>query len=287
MAPQSSNGHRRMEAPTAPKKKTLQQRLARLQLSMPAAGAAADSVAKQASQQSLLTKDLLKLPKAKRAAPTGSASAPADLDDIDPSLGVWAPKSSLGEQLSMVQQQLKEHATRAKIANESADVNPEAKPRKARKERGERHPEEEEAPANEDTEAPLEDGGADDDEPDLIKSARRIAALKKEKRNISEVARADQKEDARRLRQFHPEGEAKDDEKRLANKKILNNRGLARVRKKKAGNARVMNREKYTKAIKRRKGAVQDMRQGEGDGATYDGEATGIRTHVKKSMKIG
>ena len=57
--------------------------------------------------------------------------------------------------------------------------------------------------------------------------------------------------------------------------------------KKKAGNARVANRQKYDKLVKRRKGAVQEMREGAADGATYDGEATGLRTNLRKSMKLG
>ena len=47
------------------------------------------------------------------------------------------------------------------------------------------------------------------------------------------------------------------------------------------------NRQKYDKLVKRRKGAVQDMREGAADGATYDGEATGLRTNLRKSMKLG
>merc|ERR1719272_2927697 len=259
-----------------------------MQLSAPAAPAVGKASAnKEDSQRSLLTKDLLRLPKEKKPAATGSASAPADLDDIDPSLGVWAPKSSIGEQLSQVQQQMKEHATRAQAARSSADQNPEAKPRVARKERGATLPEEEDTPGHKEASDLLaaETAADDDDEPDLIKSARRIAELRKQKHATNAREEGDAKEEARRLRQYHPE--LKEDGKRKATKKILTNRGLARVRKKKAGNARVMNKDKYNKALKRRKGAVQEMREGEGDGATYGGEATGIRTHLKKSMKLG
>ena len=38
--------------------------------------------------------------------------------------------------------------------------------------------------------------------------------------------------------------------------------------------------------VKRRKGAVQEMREGASDGATYEGEATGVRTHLRKSLKL-
>lgn len=56
--------------------------------------------------------------------------------------------------------------------------------------------------------------------------------------------------------------------------------------KQKAGNARVANREKYSKLVKRRKGAVQEMREAAPDGATYEGEATGVRTHLRKSLRL-
>ena len=46
------------------------------------------------------------------------------------------------------------------------------------------------------------------------------------------------------------------------------------------------NREKYNKLVKRRKGAVQEMREAAPDGATYEGEATGVRTHLRKSLRL-
>merc|ERR1712196_201481 len=118
----------------------------------------------------------------------------------------------------------------------------------------------------------------------LIKDARLAAKSKKERKLKKEAARAEAKEEARRLKEFQPEEVA--DGRRKTSKRILQNRGLQRIRKKKSGNARVANRQKYEKATKRRKGAVQDMRYADGDGATYEGEATGIRTHVRKSVKI-
>merc|ERR1712139_557762 len=90
----------------------------------------------------------------------------------------------------------------------------------------------------------------------------------KERRMKVEAVRAQAKEEARRLKEFHPEEVAEG--RRETSKKILKNRGLVRIRKKKAGNARVANKQKYQKTIKRRKGAVQEMRQGADDGATYE-----------------
>lgn len=278
------NGGSHDEAPKVVRKKTLRERMERLQSHALATAPEKVDMKKQSGAHqnaTKLTKDLLKLPKGPAAAKGGASSGPTDLDDIDPTLGVWAPKSSIGEQLSVVQQQLREHAVRAKAAKASADQNTEARPRRARdRDRGDKHPE---APVEV---APTTEIAHDDDEDDddLIKDARRAAVSKKERKTKAEAARAEQKEAARRLKEFKPEEVAEG--RRATSKRILKNRGLARVRKKKAGNARVSNKEKYEKAIKRRKGAVQEMRYGDGDGATYDGEATGVRTHVRKSQKI-
>jgi len=272
----------------APRKKTLRERMERLQVQQPAPASGKASQKKQIGEGPLSAKlshglkDLLKLPKSRPAANSGSADAPADLDDIDPTLGVWAPKSSVAEELSGVNQQLRAHAVRAQAAKGSADQNPEARKRVG-KERGLKVPGPEEVRAEE---APAEIAGNDEQEDhDLIKDAYRVAKSKKDRKSMAEAQRAEAKENARRLKEFRPEEVA--DGRRKTSKRILENRGLSRIRKKHAGNARVSNKNKYEKAVKRRKGAVQEMRQGEGDGATYDGEATGIRTHVKKSQKLG
>jgi hypothetical protein len=121
----------------------------------------------------------------------------------------------------------------------------------------------------------------------------RDAALEKEedhsratpsKRKAKKASEEKAREEARAARQFWPEQVL--DGRRKTSKHILQNRGLVRQRKAKAGNARVTNRNKYEKMVKRRKGAVQDMREGAGDGATYDGEATGVRSHVRKSLRL-
>merc|ERR1740129_1088465 len=114
-----------------------------------------------------------------------------------------------------------------------------------------------------------------DEEDELIRGASIAARAEKEV----------QREEARRLRQHRPEEVVEG--RRKTTKKILENRGLVRFRKKQAGNARVSNKRKYTKALVRRKGAVQEHREAAADGATYEGEATGVRTHVRKSIKFG
>ena len=77
------------------------------------------------------------------------------------------------------------------------------------------------------------------------------------------------------------------DGRRAAGYKIMKNKGLTRIRKKENRNSRVKYRNKFEKAVMRRKGQVQDtIRVGPSDGANYGGEETGIRTHIKKSVRI-
>lgn len=229
----------------------------------------------KADPQKLLVLDstlpsLLKLPK--RRAQLGSQDGPADLDDIDPTLGAWLPSSSLSQQLSEVQQHLRER--KEKAVPQASDKNPEGRaPQQREKLRLEPDPQE-----AEEAQAEAEDGGELDDP--MIRAAKENAKAKKERKEAALSA----KTKAKAARQYHPEN--KIEGRRGTSKQILENRGLVRHRKKKAGNARVANREKYTKLVKRRKGAVQEMREGASDGATYEGEATGVRTHLRKSLKL-
>jgi U3 small nucleolar RNA-associated protein 3 len=71
---------------------------------------------------------------------------------------------------------------------------------------------------------------------------------------------------------------------RAINKQILKNRGLVAHKAKINRNPRVKQREKYRKAIIRRKGAVRDVRTGEGH--MYGGEQTGIKTNISHSRKL-
>jgi len=194
---------------------------------------------------------------------------------VDPSLGAWLPKASVAEQLSAVRQQLREETVKAKADKMSGDMNTEARPRRTR----ERLSLEPDVAADGAAAGPAGDV-EDDDQPELIKQALEVSRAKKERKAKGEEAREEQ----RRLRQYQPEEVSEG--RRKTSKRILDNRGLVRVRKKVAGNARVSNRQKYEKAVKRRRGAVVDMREGAGDGATYEGEASGIRTHLKKSTRL-
>lgn len=105
-------------------------------------------------------------------------------------------------------------------------------------------------------------------------------------------ARAEKKQQKQKLleergRAFIPPVQDETSERRNAGYKIMKNKGLTRIRKKENRNSRLKYRNKYEKAVMRRKGQVQDtIREGPSDGASYGGEETGIRTHIKKSVRL-
>ncbi|GBM54477.1 Something about silencing protein 10 [Araneus ventricosus] len=71
--------------------------------------------------------------------------------------------------------------------------------------------------------------------------------------------------------------------KRKITYQIAKNKGLTAKRKKEARNPRVHNRMKFRKAKIRRKGQVREVIR---ETKRYDGEPTGISTHVVKSIKF-
>ncbi|XP_045517520.1 something about silencing protein 10 isoform X2 [Pieris brassicae] len=72
-------------------------------------------------------------------------------------------------------------------------------------------------------------------------------------------------------------------EKREITYQIAKNKGLTPHRKKEQRNPRVKHKLKYRKAKIRRKGAIREPRT---EVTRYAGEASGIKTNVKKSIKI-
>eukprot|EP00928_Gymnodinium_smaydae_P060360 TRINITY_DN43_c0_g1_i1.p1 TRINITY_DN43_c0_g1~~TRINITY_DN43_c0_g1_i1.p1 ORF type:complete len:633 (+),score=188.48 TRINITY_DN43_c0_g1_i1:105-2003(+) len=268
----------------APKRMSLRERLDQLRRTTPkvegARGTAGSSAAaKAAARAAVSATDLLRLPvkRSKARKGSGAADGPDDLEEADPSLGFRRLGATLGEQVSSVRQLLGERAAKERVVSADGDV--EARPRRVREKRMEELPF-----------GPLDgtEGSGDEpfvpaeeDEDALLQAARGAAKAKKAKK----ASEQDAKERERAAKQFKPEEVL--DGRRKTSKQILANRGLVRQRKRTAGNARVTNRTKYDKMVKRRKGAVQDMREGAFDGATYAGEATGVRTHVKKSLKLG
>ena len=79
------------------------------------------------------------------------------------------------------------------------------------------------------------------------------------------------------------EEEKTEDGKRKITRQIAKNKGLTASKRRELRNPRVKNRNKFTKAVKRRKGAVQPIRS---KTELYSGEATGVKTHLKRSIKI-
>ena len=101
--------------------------------------------------------------------------------------------------------------------------------------------------------------------------------MKKEERMAMLVARG---------KAFIPPVQEESADRRNAGYQIMKNKGLTRKRKKEVRNSRVKYRNKFDKAVMRRKGQVQDtIREGPSDG-NYGGEESGVRTHVKKSIRL-
>ncbi|CAL4082154.1 unnamed protein product [Meganyctiphanes norvegica] len=73
------------------------------------------------------------------------------------------------------------------------------------------------------------------------------------------------------------------DERRAISYKIQKNKGLMPSRKKDVRNPRVKYKKKYQTKLKRRKGQVREVRT---EMKRYDGESTGIKSHLIKSIKI-
>ena len=113
---------------------------------------------------------------------------------------------------------------------------------------------------------------------DLVEQVLRERA---EKKLLKEQKRQE------RIKAFIPTVAEEAKGRRDAGYKIMKNKGLTRFRKKENRNSRIKYRNKYEKAVMRRKGQVQDtIREGPADGASYGGEETGIRTHIKKSVRL-
>ncbi|KAL4091026.1 hypothetical protein QTP88_025768 [Uroleucon formosanum] len=91
---------------------------------------------------------------------------------------------------------------------------------------------------------------------------------------------ADEEEDATEVKE---ETLMTTDEKRGITYQIAKNKGLTPRRKKELRNPRVKNRMKYRKAKIRRKGQISEPRK---EIRRYDGEISGIKVNLSKSIKI-
>lgn len=73
------------------------------------------------------------------------------------------------------------------------------------------------------------------------------------------------------------------DTKRQITRQIAKNKGLTATKRKEMRNPRVKNKNKFRKALIRRKGAVREVKS---KVELYVGEASGVKTHLKRSIKI-
>lgn len=71
--------------------------------------------------------------------------------------------------------------------------------------------------------------------------------------------------------------------KRQITRQIAKNRGLTATKRRELRNPRVKNKIKFRKAVIRRKGAVREVRS---KVDLYGGEASGVKTHLKRSIKL-
>ena len=135
---------------------------------------------------SLVSGSLLKMPRKRRAM---VGDGPADLDELDPTLGAWLPSTNLSQQLSEVQQHLRERKTKA--VPQASDKNPEAR---ARVSRGREMPRE----VSKKMQAQDE---SSEEENQMVKEAKAKAKAKKEQKDAALMA----KEKAKVAKQYHPE----------------------------------------------------------------------------------
>jgi U3 small nucleolar RNA-associated protein 3 len=101
---------------------------------------------------------------------------------------------------------------------------------------------------------------------------KKIKSKKNFKNNLYEVAPK------------FPRGDTLVDGERAISRTILKNRGLVAHKAKINRNPRVKKREQFRKALIRRKGAVREVREGEGH--KYGGEGTGIKSGISRSRKL-
>eukprot|EP00804_Cyclotella_cryptica_P025058 CCRYP_016531-RB/>CCRYP_016531-RB protein AED:0.06 eAED:0.06 QI:189/1/1/1/0.66/0.5/4/434/675 len=118
------------------------------------------------------------------------------------------------------------------------------------------------------------EGFGDGDEDDFYDKVKSKSKAKKEaKKQMYAVAPK------------YPRLEEEVEGERAIGRAIMKNRGLVAHKPKINRNPRVKKREQYRKALIRRKGAVREVRTGEGH--VYGGESTGIKSGISRSRKLG
>ena len=217
--------------------------------------------------------------KTKKRSVNDQSSVPLDLDEADPSLGARrVTRGVLSHSLNAVDMHANKNINKH---DKSGDVNVDYRDRKVKRLRLEDVEKQAEEMGhfgggvkNENEAEVNNDDTKKQNENDTEEMQFKLS--KQEKRAAKRAANA-----AARL----PKSEKVIEGARKINKAIDKNRGLVRVRKKIDSNSRVKKRQKFEKMQKNLKGKVVQMQEGRQDGG-YDGEMSGMRTHVKKSVAI-
>lgn len=117
---------------------------------------------------------------------------------------------------------------------------------------------------------------SEDNEEDLYEKTLKLSEEKKRKKKKKSKGIEVLSEDPTVMNE-------EDEEKRGITFKIMKNKGLTPHRKKEQRNPRVKHRKKYDKALKKRRSQVPDLRDHKG---TYEGEKSGIKSNLTKSVKL-
>lgn len=196
------------------------------------------------------------------------ASLPTNQPDFDPTLGVQQQAAGKLDRLMVLGQQVRDNASAKK--QKTDDTNVDFRARAPKENLSELF-----APEDEGSDG----GGVGED-------GARPSKAERKKQNELDQQKGQQKKlakhkisDAAKQHLALEEGAT-----RKATKKIVENKGLVRLRPKKFRNSRVKHKLKYEKAVKNRKTVVQTMREGD---LVYGGEMSGIRSTVVKSHKLG
>ncbi|XP_055388516.1 uncharacterized protein LOC129617165 [Condylostylus longicornis] len=219
---------------------------------------------------------------------TSFADSAIDSTFDDPSLGFGGSKSTarLAQSLSAVQQ-ASDRLERSKKATKSQESDFHVTAREVN--RRKKHAVDADGHFGGGIES--DDGNEETEMPGVI---RETLETKKSKKDLKKAKYREQQ--LKTLPTLDDEVEGK----RGTSYTIEKNKGLVRKRKRIEGTARAHNRMKYERKLKRLKvrmtsqkschyfvpqGTQQDMREGTASG-NYGGEATGIKTHLKKSITL-
>jgi U3 small nucleolar RNA-associated protein 3 len=126
----------------------------------------------------------------------------------------------------------------------------------------------------------MKDFGQEEDIMEEDDFYEKVKSMKDQKKKDKLKAKQEEEEE---WTGFGEEGEDENDGRRVATNQILKNRGLTPKRNKEIKNPRVKRRMKFEKASKKLKHIVP---QAKSKGQPYQGELTGIKPNLSKSVRI-